>query len=289
MWDLAQVLDTNPLIGCGDIDGCTVDQIAELAEFRLQPDISSGSPNIMDPTLIHQVRFEGKFCYAPSYEEGIRVLDISDPIAPVEIGFFDTVVPNTDGCAENGAPCGSGSANRMLNRGFFGVWGVASDECFLYLSERGSPDNNGGAGIVGEDGEMLILRYTGGPTTPQPLRITKNLLSAGDLFASWGEVPKATKFNAYRGTIDSLSLGRVYDHTVIDVSTGCNQPTTVVTLSQQFVVGSIGTDYYYLVTARSPCDERDGLEGNYGQDSLGNLRPPANAIPTCPTCTTCPL
>jgi hypothetical protein len=347
MWDLATVFST-----CSGPGWCLMNDVPRSGEYRVAPDVATGTTNLNDPTSIHQIQFDGSFCYASWYEEGLRVLDISNPIAPTELGFFDTVIPNTDGCYENGAPCASGDPNRMLNRGFFGDWGVSWDDCYFYLSERGTPDNNGGTGVVGEDGEMLVLRYTGGPTVPQPLRVAKDPTSAGDLITSWGDVPFATHFNVYRGTIDSLFTNGVYDHTMIGSST-CDIFASLVQVGAQFAPlllnchdaadndgdtlvdcadasaggedcssdrscqmcgngidddgdflvdcadTSVGAEdcslypschnYYYLVTARSPCDDAANREGNYGQDSFGFDRPAADTIPTCPTCDTCSL
>lgn len=283
MWSLAQILDPDPLLGCDDADWCAVDEIAQVGEFRVPPDLATGTTNLNDPTLIHQVRFEGSFCFATWYEEGLRILDISDPTLPVEIGAFDTVVPNTDGCFENNPAqddCASGSANRMLNRGFFGVWGVSWDDCYLYLSERGSPDNNGGLNVVGAEGEMLVLRYTGGPTTPQPLRITKDLTSPGNLVASWGEVPFATAFNIYRGTIPKTATGggmgtrppgSEYDHTLIDLTT-CN------------IVGNSRIIVSQFTPPGDPCN--DGLDNDFDTliDCADLLGPPSENCSTDQSC-----
>ena len=252
---------------------------------------SAANASLLAPIAPHQVRLEGAFAFLPWYEEGLRIVDVGDvpATAPVEIASFDTLVPNTDGCFENDdLPIGNCSP---INRGFFGTWGVAWDECYLYLSDRGSPDNNADVGVVGSEGAMVVLRYTGGPTSPQPLRIQKDVGFPGDLIASWGEVPFASSFNVYRGTIPmppgaagmgSRGPGNEYDHEMIDLA-GCPAATNPTFITAQFVPGPgqpVGTTYYYLVTARSPCDEAEGLEGNTGQDSFDVDRP--DASPTCP-------
>lgn len=279
VWDLNEILTT-----CSDADFCAMDEISPIGEFRTPPIASAADPNLLAPISPHQVRFLGNFAVMSWYEEGLRIADFSNgnEAAPVEVGFFDTLVPNTDGCFENGVPpvdCTSALGNRIHNRGVFGAWGVAFDDCYFYLSERGSSDNIAAPGIVGTEGSLIVLRYTGGPTTPQPLRITKDLTSAGDLVASWGDVPLATQFNLYRGTIASLFFTHAYDHTMLSVST-CSVAGPSQPLVNQFVPDTPGTNFYCLVTSRSPCDDAADREGNYGVDSFGQRRPVA--ISTCP-------
>jgi hypothetical protein len=287
-WDLAQVLAT-----CSDTDGCRAAlplEIAPVDEYWVDRPL---------PTVVHQLRwYSANYAFVPWYEEGLRVLGITnDPTAaqnpassPLEMGFYDSLQPNTDSCLENGTDpldCSTCTgAIRVLNTGFGGDWGVSWDDCYAYIADRGSPDNNEAPGTVGSEGALLVLRYTGGPTTPQPLRITKST-TGGNLIASWGEVPFAATFNVYRGTIPSGAtlgtrpVGTEYDHTMFD-ATACDVPPPSKQLTAQFVPTATvpGTTYYYLVTARSPCDPAADRESNYGQNSFGVDRPVA--APTCP-------
>lgn len=332
-WSLAQVL-----ANCSDTDGCRAAlplEVAPVDEYWVDRPL---------PFVVHQLRwYSANYAFVPWYEEGLRVLGItSDPTAPqnpssspLEMGFFDSLVPNTDSCIQNGTDptdCTTCSGPiRVLNRGFFGDWGVSWDNCYAYIADRGSPDNNGGLGNAATPGALIVLRYTGGPTTPQPLRITKDFSIPGDLVASWGEVPFASTFNIYRGTIPrsvtgggmgTRPAGSEYDHTMIDPLTTCDQPGSTAVIASQFTpsgatcnnatdddadtlidcadtsagVEDCSTDqscqpfaYYYLVTARSPCDPAENRESNYGQKSSGADRPTAAPSVGCPACTTCPL
>jgi len=62
-------------------------------------------------TTIHNAWWSGNRVYMSYYEKGLRVVDVSDPTAPQEVGFFDT----WDGRTPLG-PC------------FAGAWGVYVEE-----------------------------------------------------------------------------------------------------------------------------------------------------------------
>lgn len=290
-WSLADILSQ-----CGDADGCPpgLGEMVPLGEYWLDTPM---------PVTVHQIRwYSSNYALLPWYEEGLRVLGITDDATavpnpatdPIEVGYFDSLVPNTDGCIDNGVPpvdCVAGNPDRVLNPGFGGDWGVVWDDCYLYISDRGSPDNNEAPpSDAGTEGALIVLRYTGGPTTPQPLRITKDQVTPGDLVASWGEVPFASTFNLYRGTLPDAGgnlatlgtrpPGAEYDHTMIGPF-NCDAPGSPSAVFGQFTPGVEGPTYYYLVTARSPCDDAEDREGNYGQDSFDVDRPVA--------ATTCPL
>jgi choice-of-anchor B domain-containing protein len=47
-------------------------------------------------SLVHNPYIRGDFCFVSHNTEGLRVLDISDPTVPVEVGFYDTW-PGTSG------------------------------------------------------------------------------------------------------------------------------------------------------------------------------------------------
>jgi choice-of-anchor B domain-containing protein len=49
----------------------------------------------------HNLYVQGRYVYESNYVAGLRVLDVSDPVRPVEVGHFDTVPssPNTPGFA----------------------------------------------------------------------------------------------------------------------------------------------------------------------------------------------
>jgi choice-of-anchor B domain-containing protein len=39
----------------------------------------------------HNLYVRDNFMYQSNYQGGLRILDVSDPVNPVEVGFFDTV------------------------------------------------------------------------------------------------------------------------------------------------------------------------------------------------------
>ena len=50
-----------------------------------------------DPTTsIHNVHGRGNYVYVAHYKAGMRVVDVHDPINPVEAGFYDTYTPEPD-------------------------------------------------------------------------------------------------------------------------------------------------------------------------------------------------
>lgn len=55
----------------------------EISEFS--------GPNLQAPrTFIHNIRMKGELGVASWYTEGFRVIDLSDPTLPVEVGYYDT-------------------------------------------------------------------------------------------------------------------------------------------------------------------------------------------------------
>ncbi len=64
----------------------------EVSRFR--------GPNVLAPqALIHNVRILGNLAIASWYTEGFRIIDISDPTLPVEVGFLDTYPGPSGGSA----------------------------------------------------------------------------------------------------------------------------------------------------------------------------------------------
>jgi hypothetical protein len=57
----------------------TVNSISQIGSFETAPD-----------HIIHNVYVRGRLLYAAYYTDGLRVLDISSPSHPVEIGYYDT-------------------------------------------------------------------------------------------------------------------------------------------------------------------------------------------------------
>ena len=50
----------------------------------------------------HNLYIKGNFAYESNYTAGLRILDISDPLNPVEVGYFDTY-PSSNATSFNGA------------------------------------------------------------------------------------------------------------------------------------------------------------------------------------------
>ncbi len=51
----------------------------------------------------HNLYIKGNLMYQSNYDSGLRILDISDPSTPVEVGFFDTVPYGEDGTVGGGS------------------------------------------------------------------------------------------------------------------------------------------------------------------------------------------
>jgi len=43
------------------------------------------------PATDHNLYVRGRYMYQSNYVSGLRVIDVNDPVNPVEVGFFDTV------------------------------------------------------------------------------------------------------------------------------------------------------------------------------------------------------
>ena len=53
-------------------------------------------------TIDHNLYIKGDLMYQSNYVSGLRILDVSDPENPVEVGFFDTV-PEDESVVFNGS------------------------------------------------------------------------------------------------------------------------------------------------------------------------------------------
>ena len=42
-------------------------------------------------SIDHNIYIRGNLMYQSNYTSGLRILDVSNPVNPVEVGFFDTV------------------------------------------------------------------------------------------------------------------------------------------------------------------------------------------------------
>ncbi len=88
--DNGQYVLTTDETANGDLriyDVTNLQNISEVASYRTGP---SGS-------IIHNVHVRGDVAFISYYTEGMRLLDVSDPTAPVEIGFDDTFLATATG------------------------------------------------------------------------------------------------------------------------------------------------------------------------------------------------
>jgi len=56
-----------------------------------------------NPSTDHNLYVRGNLMYQSNYESGLRVLDVSNPTAPVLVGFFDTAPTGPDTPSMNGS------------------------------------------------------------------------------------------------------------------------------------------------------------------------------------------
>lgn len=90
-------------------------QYAPLRIFDLQPALSGERTNINNPisaftadwrNLVHNHEVRWPFVFVSGYLDGLQVFNLSDPLNPVTVGYFDTYIgpPNTDRYSQfNGA------------------------------------------------------------------------------------------------------------------------------------------------------------------------------------------
>ena len=56
-----------------------------------RPGAGQGVPEPEHGAIDHNLYVKGDTMYQSNYTSGLRVLDITDPVEPEEVGFFDTV------------------------------------------------------------------------------------------------------------------------------------------------------------------------------------------------------
>jgi len=56
-----------------------------------------------NPSTDHNLYVNGNLMYQSNYQSGLRILDISDPLKPVLVGYFDTVPTGQDTAAQDGS------------------------------------------------------------------------------------------------------------------------------------------------------------------------------------------
>jgi hypothetical protein len=124
------------------------------------------------PGVVLGLAVAGSYAYVADRDAGLRVVDVSDPDAPVEIGFYDT-----PGSASGVALIGSyayvadgDSGLRVIN--------VSNPAAPVEADSYDTPGFAAGVAVAGSyvyvgdrDGGFLILRFAGAPTpTPTATR-----------------------------------------------------------------------------------------------------------------------
>jgi hypothetical protein len=95
--------------------GLTVIDVTNMAE----PSIAS-TFKTRDGVSIHNIRVVGTTAFISYYLDGLRIIDLSNPAQPREIGHYDTVAPEDEADI------------------FGGAWGVDLDRDLVYISDRNS-------------------------------------------------------------------------------------------------------------------------------------------------------
>jgi choice-of-anchor B domain-containing protein len=118
--------------------------------------------------ITHNHYCRGNFVYAANYSSGVRVYDVSDPLDPAEIAYFDTQ-PDDTGTNFNGLwsnfpyfPSGTVIGSDR-SKGLF-IWTPTFD--------TGSPADVNGDGFVGVDDLVAVISNWGPCPPPCPPDIT---------------------------------------------------------------------------------------------------------------------
>ena len=80
-------MDGKYLVMADEADGFP-GRIFNVEDFSNPIEVAQYTAN--DLSLVHNPYIKGDFCYISHNTEGLRILDISDPEVPVEVGYYDT-------------------------------------------------------------------------------------------------------------------------------------------------------------------------------------------------------
>jgi hypothetical protein len=111
-------------------DASDLGAISEVGAFATErSDLSDGEPMGVGYLSAHEVILDRDVEYLSWYSDGLRIVDVSDPEAPVEVGSF-VPAPAAD-------PAGH-FQGQGRGKQFAMVWGVKVDEGLIYLSDMNS-------------------------------------------------------------------------------------------------------------------------------------------------------
>lgn len=91
---MSTTLDMNYLFLCDEQDGL-VARMFDITELTEPVQVATYTANLQ--SLVHNPYIRGDFMFITHNTEGLRVLDITDPEVPVEVGYYDTYAGQSGG------------------------------------------------------------------------------------------------------------------------------------------------------------------------------------------------
>jgi hypothetical protein len=115
------------------------------------------------PHIVQDIDIVGNYAYVTTLRSGLRIVDISDPTTPIEVGFYDTrgAAANVVVAGDYAYVASSGSGVHVLDVsnpatlkrvGFYETWGATS----------GVAVASGYVYIADGDGGLIVLRHQAG-------------------------------------------------------------------------------------------------------------------------------
>lgn len=86
--------DLNYLIIADELDGLP-GRIFDISDLEDPKEVARYTAN--SASLVHNPYVRGDFCFITHNSEGLRVLDITDPTVPIEVGYYDTFLGPSGG------------------------------------------------------------------------------------------------------------------------------------------------------------------------------------------------
>jgi choice-of-anchor B domain-containing protein len=103
--------DGNYLIVADEADGLP-GRIYDISDLQNPEELAQYTAS--EASLVHNPYVRGDFCFISHNTEGIRVLDITDPATPVEVGFYDTYEGPSGGFNGLWSACPYSSSGRII-------------------------------------------------------------------------------------------------------------------------------------------------------------------------------